>query len=202
MFFSPRSRRLRLGFVLSVVTALACQRTSTEQPSNAKPSAKGASKTSETKIAGNAGGVSISAKKAIYLWREQANDLQLVFGDVDDLCVTLQAAALPKSSTIVMVTIKHEGNGPFTAGAYPIRTGEAKPQDTKRALALQLDATCKPIAQAKAKGGAVQLSTGEVKIDGIAEGSVAFEFADGEKVEGPFSATFCAQPDEEPHGCR
>lgn len=155
---------------------------------------------------GDVGGVEVRPRQAVFLWRAKADDLQLIFADVDDLCATLQAGAMPKNATVVTATLKHTAksnrDAPFAAGDYPVRTASAiEPQDTKRAVVAKLDDACKPTKQAKATSGVVRLTTGELKLGGVAEGELRLTFG-GDTLEGPFRATFCAPPEDEPRGCK
>ncbi|MBK7401139.1 MAG: hypothetical protein IPJ34_34025 [Myxococcales bacterium] len=194
-----------LWVVLLVSTLVACRGSTPPPVTQAEtPAAVPATKTA---VRGRIDGIEVQPTQAVFLWRPKADDLSIVFADSDDLCAALQAGAMPKNATVMSVTIKHNTkenrDAPFAAGDFPVRQGSAlEPQDTKRARLAKLDATCKPTTTATATSGSVHLTTTEVKVGGVAEGSLSLVFPSGEKLEGPFRATYCAPPDLEPNGCR
>jgi len=156
-------------------------------------------------VTGNVAGHSLSVRSAVFMWRDKANDMQVVLADKDGLCEALREGGWPTEATLLYFTLKHNArdnrDAPFTAGDYPVRSGAALPQDTKQASFTRLDDLCTPIASAKATAGVVHVSTKEVALGGTAEGAFELTIGASDTLEGRFTATFCPPPDQEPHGC-
>ena len=191
-----------LGITLAIVS-VACG----PAPPRTAPATAGSSATGSGTVKGSLTGRSLSVKSAVFMWRDKADDLELVLADSADLCASLSAGTWPRDATLLLFTIKHTGpdnrDAPFGAGEFPLREGSPRrPQDTKLARWIELDGSCAPRTTADATTGAVHLTTPEVRLGGIADGSFSIMMPDGAALEGTFSATYCAASEMEPHGCR
>lgn len=169
--------------------------------------APGASNAEASPIHGSVRGRVFTTKSAVYIWRDKANDMQIVLADVDNLCASISAGGWPPNATIVYMSLKHNTadnrNAPFTAGEYGLRTGDERAaQDMKNATYMQIDASCAPMTRFQAVRGNLHLSTPVVKLNGVVEGNVDLGMGrNNEPVSGHFTATYCQLPDEELHGC-
>ncbi len=161
---------------------------------------------------GTVSGVTFAVKDAVFLWRDQADDLTLILSDRAGLCGLLAGGAMPRDAALLTITLKHNTpanrDAPFGPGTYAVRTeGAVADQDVKRAGFVKLDADCRnTLAE-----GAVRATAGELVLDaissqegGAAAGRLNLTFGAAGKLAGPFSAGFCALPEEapEPRGCR
>jgi len=153
---------------------------------------------------GTVGDGPFSPKSAVFVWRTKADDMQLVFADVPDLCSTMTAGAWPRSGRVLSITLKlnEAPDGPFSAGDYPVRTGKDRaPRDTKRATFLELDDDCQPRLQAKAQSGLVRLAGEPLDQNATARGELDLTFAEG-TLTGSFEAAYCPPPAMAPRGCK
>ncbi len=145
-------------------------------------------------------------RSAVYLWRAKADDLTIVLSDGDALCDAITRGGWPRASTMWMATLKQGGDArdaPFSRGEYPLReAGVRRARDTKQASFTVLDDACAPSVSKRATAGVVRLSTTEVKLGGVAEGTFELTMEGGERLDGAFVATHCPTPDLEPSGCR
>ena len=157
-------------------------------------------------VQGTVGGRALDVRSAVFLWREAADDMQLVFSNSDALCDALSAGAMPRDATLLIATLKHNTrenqDAPFQRGEYPVRTAESvSPQDTKRATFMTLNGSCSPVEQARATGGTITLTSPEARPGATLEGQLELEMEGGEHLQGRFTATYCRPSDEEPRGC-
>ena len=161
---------------------------------------------------GTVAGVPLAVKDAVFLWRDQADDMTLILSDRAGLCGLLAAGAMPRDATLLLVTFKHNGpanrDAPFGPGTYAVRTDGAKvDQDVKRATFVKLDGDCRNTLAddaSRASAGEVVLDAIESRKDGAATGRLELSFGAAGKLAGPFTATFCALPGDatEPRDCR
>lgn len=211
-------RRLRLA--LSIVSAAgtlgACGASSpppavptpaTSVPAASPSAASSRSSSPPARVTGRVGQRDLAPRSAIFLWRDRANDLTVLLSDADDPCAALTAGGWPRGATMLRATIKHNAadnrDAHFGAGDFPIRQGAArKPQDTKEAVFVALDASCSPLQRSKAVSGSVRLTSPDVTASGTAEGTFELTMEGGERLEGAFTARHCPTPDVEPSGCR
>ena len=140
------------------------------------------------------------------MWRDRADDAQLVISDTEDVCDTLSQGAMPSGATLLFISLKHNDaalqDAPWGAGEYPLRAEEPRaPRDTQRGTFLVLDAACTPTVRATATAGMVRLSGDEAVTDGEVRGELELTF-DDDSVQGSFAATVCPQPEMEPRECR
>lgn len=206
------------GLLWLGLALLGCGRSeppATPAPSSPRPSPSAPSRAPDAppaapaanRVSGKIGQSELRPKSAIYLWREKANDLTVLLTDADDPCAALTAGAWPRGAVVLHATIKHNGadnrDAHFAAGEYPLRQGGAKKsQDTKDAVFLALDPSCSPVARSRATAGWLRLTTPDVTVAGVAEGTFDFTMEGGERMEGTFSARHCPTPENEPRGCR
>ena len=172
-----------------------------------KPAAPEATPSALTHVAGSVGGQGFDLKEAVFLWREGADDLQIVLSDQTGVCDALSGGALPANATLLFMTLKHTSrsnrDAPFEAGEYPLRSRvPIEPRDTKRAQLLQLDPSCSPRFRARATHGEVRLSTPEAKPQSALQGELELSFDDTGSIRGGFEASYCTPYEEEPRGCR
>jgi len=165
-------------------------------------------------LRGSVAGAGLTVKDAVFLWRENADDLAIMLGDRAQLCPLLASGAMPRDATLLLITLKHNTpenrDAPFSPGVYPVREPdrEKRPQDVKAALFVKLDGACGNTlsrADGRAVSGEVVLDAIRAGKDGAASGRLKLVFgARGETLEGPFSAAFCPMPEDapEPRGCR
>lgn len=179
----------------------------TAAPAASPPAASSRSASAPARVSGRVGQRELAPRSAIFLWRERANDLTVLLSDADDPCAALTAGGWPRGATMLRATIKHNAadnrDAHFGAGDFPIRQGAArKPQDTKEAVFVALDASCSPLQRSKAVSGMVRLTSPDVTASGTAEGTFDFTMEGGERLEGAFTARHCPTPELEPSGCR
>lgn len=189
--------------LLCVLVGAGCARSADAQSA---PSPKGEGKAAQS-LEGSVQGRALKVVSAVFLWREKANDMQVVLSDAPGLCDALSNGAHPRGATVLSISLKHNSrelrDAPFGVGEYPVRGGEPRrPQDAKRALFYVLDAACSPVFRAGATGGAVRLTSGVAGKAGELRGEVDLEMGGGDKLRGAFTATFCPPSELEPHGCR
>ena len=150
-------------------------------------------------------GRTLDVESAIFMWRDKADDMQIILSDAPDLCSTLQAGAWPAGGTVLYATIKHTGSenqdAAFGAGVYPLRRDEPiPPQDTKMAQFMVFGPTCELEVREEAVAGEIRISTDQVAIGGVVEGELDLTF--DKEVTGRFHAGFCEPAEYEPSGCR
>ena len=199
----------RVGFgiasaFLCAVLGAGCSRSADAQ-SAAAPKGEGAP--AAQAIAGSVQGRSLKVASAVFLWRDKADDMQLVLSDAPAVCEALSGGAYPRGATILSVLLKHNTresrDAPFGVGEYPIRVGDQpQPQDAKRATFTVLDAACSPTLTARATGGTVRLTAGVAGKGAELRGDLDLQMPGGDTLRGGFTATFCTPSEEEPHGCR
>lgn len=155
---------------------------------------------------GHREGQSLALKKAVFLYREKANDLALALTDVENPCAALSQGAMPKGATLVLASLKHNTkelrDAHFGGDKYPVRGATALPRDTKIATFFQLDDACGVKEKVRAVSGVVELTTPDVGTGGTASGTFDLQFEGGDALSGTFHATFCPVPEEERGGCR
>ena len=154
-------------------------------------------------FSGDPGGGPLKVTSAVFHWRPLADDMQLVFADVPNLCNFLRAGAWPRGARLLMLSLKQneDRDGLFSAGDYPIRSAKARAsRDTKRATLMELGADCRPVARVAAQSGSVQLDGPTVSDRAPVRGKLELDFAGG-SLKGSFEATYCPQSETEPQGC-
>ena len=147
----------------------------------------------------------LEPKSAVFMWRPNADDMQLMFADVPDLCGIVSAGAFPRGARLLSMTLKlndEKTHPAFSAGDYPVRgEGERAPRDLKRATFMELDGGCQPRLRTQAQSGEVRLSGDAVSKDTSAHGEIDLTFPEG-SLKGSFEASFCPPPEMEPRGCK
>ena len=175
------------------------------EPGEAPAAAPAAPAAPSSVVEGLVQGHALEVASAIFMWRERANDMQIVLSDAPDLCSTLQSRAWPGGGTVLYATIKHTGSAnqddAFGAGVYPLRGGEPiQPQDTKMARFMVFGPACDLEVQERAVAGEIRLTTEQVAIGGEVEGELTLTF--DSEITGRFRASFCEPAEYEPNGCR
>lgn len=157
-------------------------------------------------VKGTVKGKPLALKKAVFLYREKANDLALALTDVENPCAALSQGAMPKGATLVLASLKHNTkelrDAHFGGDKYPVRGATALPRDTKIATFFQLDDACGVKEKVRAVSGVVELTTPDVGTGGTASGTFDLQFEGGDALSGTFHASFCPVPEEERGGCR
>lgn len=170
-------------------------------PASASPPASAPAAPSH--FTGDPGGGPLHVTSAVFHWRPRADDMQLVFADVPDLCRVLSAGAWPRDARLLVISLKQneDRDGPFSAGEYPVRgAGARAPRDTKRATLMALGPDCRPITRVDAQSGSVQLDGPTVSDRAPVQGKLDLDFAGG-SLKGSFEATYCPQPETEARRC-
>ena len=160
----------------------------------------------EPQLTGTIAGHQLTATNAVLLWRDQADDAQLVLGDVENLCDLLSQGAMPGGATLLFVSLKHNAHelrdAPWGQGDYPLRTeGPRAPRDTRHATIRVLDDSCSEAFSARATAGMVRLTGDRAVAGGEVTGELELTFGD-ESLTGPFTAAVCPQPEMAPRDCR